>query len=154
MLGIETQNAHHVTPIEVLDIKEEYMQRVFATDKIYGMGTQPKFKTVLLLVRTTWKNEIKYNKIWFRKALSFLIIKVKCMMGSNVVQSDPRLTRVKWPNVVTVAKASSMTAWSVPDTQTQNTQTMRGIIIQYVQNVASDTSCVNQGGWRVRGGRS
>lgn len=77
VLVIDTPNARHVTPsneVEIQDTKDRYMQRVFATDNLYGTG-KPNFEIVMLQAWTTCRNGIKYKKIWFCKALGFLIIK-------------------------------------------------------------------------------
>lgn len=57
------------------------MERVFGKDNIWD--GKAEFETVMLQGRKTCRNAIKCIEIWFRKALDFLTMKIKCIMAPN-----------------------------------------------------------------------
>lgn len=65
--------------LQVLETKDRFILRCFATCNFYGTG-KPKFETGMLEDGAMCSNGIKYNNIWFETALSSLLMKSKCMM--------------------------------------------------------------------------
>ena len=68
--------------VEIVDTDERLLQRVYATDNFYGSG-KPRFETVMLQAGTTVRAGIKYNTVFFGKALGILTLKAKDRMRPN-----------------------------------------------------------------------